>query len=73
MTRSKRFLAGAFLAVTIAATTASPALADMHATVVPSKNDMHATVVSSTDDMHATVAPSKTTATSVGTDDMHAT
>lgn len=61
MTRTKRFLAGAFIAAAVAAGTATPALADMHAT-----GDTSTGTITSvgTDDMHATL---------VGTDDMHAT
>ncbi|MER7535991.1 hypothetical protein ABTX77_14555 [Streptomyces sp. NPDC097704] len=63
MTRSKRFLAGAFLAAAIAAGTASPALADMHATGGTSTDNLHVTSVT-TDNIDIT---------SVGTNDMHAT
>ncbi|MFI8425546.1 hypothetical protein [Streptomyces sp. NPDC085479] len=38
MTRSKRFLAGAFLAAAITAGTASPALADLHITNEKTEN-----------------------------------
>ncbi|MEU4277594.1 hypothetical protein AB0F57_22175 [Streptomyces tanashiensis] len=63
MTRSKRFLAGTFLAAAIAAGTASPALANMHATGDTSTDNIHITSVDtgnihitgdSTDNMHAT-------------------
>ncbi|MER7949180.1 hypothetical protein ABTY59_17505 [Streptomyces sp. NPDC096079] len=62
MTRSKRFLAGAFLAAAIAAGTASPALANMHATGGTPTTGVQVTVDSSdlqvasdsTDNMHAT-------------------
>ncbi|MEU6879428.1 hypothetical protein [Streptomyces sp. NPDC046712] len=62
MTRTKRFLAGGFIAAALAAGTATPALADSHATIV-TPQDSHATVIS----------PQDSHATSFGTDDSHAT
>lgn len=44
MTRTKRLLAGIALAVAVAAGTATPALADMHAMNDASTYDLHATV-----------------------------
>ncbi|MFD9614626.1 hypothetical protein ACFWWS_35210 [Streptomyces sp. NPDC059083] len=63
MTRSKRFLAGAVLAAAVAVGTASPALANMHATGGTPTNNLNVTS-DTTDDLHAT---------SVGTNNMHAT
>ncbi|MFC9591370.1 hypothetical protein ACFTUC_16470 [Streptomyces sp. NPDC056944] len=53
MTRSKRFLAGAFLAAAVAVGTASPALANMHATGGTSTDNIHITG-DSTDNIHIT-------------------
>ncbi|MEU7022131.1 hypothetical protein ABZ990_15905 [Streptomyces sp. NPDC046203] len=45
MTRTKRLLAGIALAVAVAAGTATPALADMHAMTDTPTGNIHATVV----------------------------
>lgn len=64
MTRTKRFLAGGFIAAALAAGVATPALADQHATGGgATTQDQHATVIT----------PQDAHATSVGTDDAHAT
>ncbi|MGW8353057.1 hypothetical protein [Streptomyces wedmorensis] len=53
MTRAKRFLAGAFLVAAVTAGTATPALANMHATSYPATENLQVTSVS-TNNMHAT-------------------
>ncbi|MER7911928.1 hypothetical protein [Streptomyces sp. NPDC096068] len=53
MTRTKKFLAGAFLAAAITVGTTTPALANMHATSYPATKNPAATSVS-TNNMHAT-------------------